>query len=180
MDSLNNTFASASESAKRSTKSTQLKFQRDQLLRRRNEACTILGVNIYQDTYLDDEYRDRWPDLYAAVENIDAQIEDLEAQLADIAAAQAQARAQSQTPYQQPFAAPAPIRCTNCGEEISAGSAFCSHCGTAVVIEKPPVVEEPIFDPAPAPTPTCPKCGAELQEGDRFCLQCGANLEANH
>lgn len=48
--------------------------------------------------------------------------------------------------------------CTNCGEILGEGQAFCPKCGTArVVLQKN----------------FCSKCGAELKEGQGFCAICG-------
>lgn len=52
------------------------------------------------------------------------------------------------------------MKCSNCGEEIPAGSKFCQECGTPV-----PQVK------------TCIACGAELPLASKFCQECGAKQE---
>lgn len=61
--------------------------------------------------------------------------------------------------------------CTNCGNEIPLGVAFCSNCGT-----KAP--EDPVA-PAPAPaadTKVCPNCGKACPASSTFCQECGNKL----
>ena len=56
-------------------------------------------------------------------------------------------------------AAAGTIRCTACGVDIPAGSAFCSRCGTRVVTSR-----------------FCPSCGEAVEAGDAFCGKCGKRL----
>ena len=51
--------------------------------------------------------------------------------------------------------------CTNCGEVLGEGQAFCPKCGT------PRAVQQKSF---------CSKCGTELKEGQGFCTTCGQKV----
>ncbi|NLV70285.1 MAG: zinc ribbon domain-containing protein, partial [Clostridiales bacterium] len=48
--------------------------------------------------------------------------------------------------------------CTNCGNKLPEGAAFCSSCGVKIQASAPGV---------------CKACGAELPEGAEFCIGCG-------
>jgi hypothetical protein len=50
------------------------------------------------------------------------------------------------------------LDCSHCGKKITAGSRYCSQCGTAMA-------------------KTCPSCSKQVQDGDQFCTTCGAKLE---
>ena len=63
--------------------------------------------------------------------------------------------------------APAAHICTNCGNPVADGMAFCVNCGTKVTA------------PAPAPAPavrTCPGCGNVVADGMAFCTNCGTKM----
>src|SRR5262249_3205834 len=51
-----------------------------------------------------------------------------------------------------------PMRCTNCGSESPADSAFCEQCGRKLEL-------------------LCPACKTPVSAGARFCRKCGASLE---
>ena len=68
--------------------------------------------------------------------------------------------------------APAAHICTNCGNPVADGMAFCVNCGTKVTAPAPaPVAVE-------APAPVCPNCGKPVAEGMAFCTNCGTRLGA--
>lgn len=70
--------------------------------------------------------------------------------------------AQSQQPLQQTVAdKPKIVKCTGCGAEIPAGSAFCGKCGNKVVVNKNRI---------------CPRCGNSVPYDDVFCNNCGERL----
>jgi ribosomal protein L40E len=50
------------------------------------------------------------------------------------------------------------MRCSNCGSENPADSAFCEQCGRKLEL-------------------LCPTCQASVSAGARFCRKCGASLE---
>ncbi len=78
-------------------------------------------------------------------------------------AAMGQMFAQSMNAANQP-SAPAAIPmmpCVNCGEQITKGSKFCSHCGVAQT----------------KPDDTCTNCGAKLASDAKFCPECGQKVE---
>lgn len=54
--------------------------------------------------------------------------------------------------------------CPNCGAEVSAGSAFCAHCGNPMPAETPPASDDILV---------CAGCGTILEPGMRFCTNCG-------
>jgi ribosomal protein L40E len=54
--------------------------------------------------------------------------------------------------------------CTNCGNKLPEGAAFCSGCGTKIRASAPGV---------------CTACGAKLPEGAAFCSDCGAKIQAS-
>ena len=58
------------------------------------------------------------------------------------------------------------VVCEKCGAELTAGTAFCSKCGTAAPVPPKPEV------------PACSKCGAPLTEGCAFCTSCGTPVAA--
>lgn len=58
--------------------------------------------------------------------------------------------------------------CPNCNAEVPLTSAFCSNCGSKMVV-KPPVVQMNTGK-------TCPACGAFLSEGQMFCTNCGSRV----
>lgn len=62
--------------------------------------------------------------------------------------------------------------CVKCGAKISAGSAFCVECGTAVEEE-----EKPAEDIVVEVANKCKKCGADIETGMRFCTCCGTPVE---
>src|ERR1700746_3729484 len=51
------------------------------------------------------------------------------------------------------------MRCSNCGSENPADSAFCEQCGRKLEL-------------------LCPACKAPVSAGARFCRKCGTNLSA--
>lgn len=58
--------------------------------------------------------------------------------------------------------------CSQCGAELSRGSAFCSSCGAPVPkIQKPQYNDDLI---------QCDSCGAMVKKGMRFCTACGNPL----
>lgn len=64
------------------------------------------------------------------------------------------------------------VKCTKCGADVPAGSAFCNSCGTKVEI---PAAAEAV---AAAPSKNaCPKCGTVVAEGNAFCNNCGTKIE---
>ena len=73
--------------------------------------------------------------------------------------------ASNQPQYMQPgqapqTAAPAGVKCPNCGANIT--GKFCTECGTAA-----PVAGE---------EKTCPECGAKVAADAKFCMACGKEL----
>ena len=52
------------------------------------------------------------------------------------------------------------VICPKCGVSCSAGSAFCTSCGTSLQEAKSGVF-------------CCPSCGSRLKPGAAFCTQCG-------
>ena len=61
--------------------------------------------------------------------------------------------------------------CTNCGNEIALGVAFCSNCGT-----KAP--EDPVAPTPAAPTSkVCPGCGKVEGPEVAFCSGCGCKFD---
>lgn len=59
------------------------------------------------------------------------------------------------------------MKCSNCGNEIPQGNAFCMSCGTPVNTN----------EQAGASTKTlCSNCGAEIPEGNTFCVSCGTKV----
>jgi pSer/pThr/pTyr-binding forkhead associated (FHA) protein len=57
-------------------------------------------------------------------------------------------------------------RCSRCGRENEAGSAFCLDCGQSLRA-------------GPAGDPTCPSCGAGIRPGMQFCGRCGKPVAAD-
>lgn len=56
------------------------------------------------------------------------------------------------------------VACPKCGNQIMAGSKFCSSCGATIEDEKPQKL-------------VCPHCGTEAEEEDSvFCVKCGSKL----
>lgn len=57
--------------------------------------------------------------------------------------------------------------CSNCGETLNDGMAFCPSCGTSTNM----TASEDI---------TCPRCGEVLQNDERYCHRCGLNLSSEY
>lgn len=49
------------------------------------------------------------------------------------------------------------VKCPNCGETLTPGTRFCSHCGITIPTE-------------------CPNCHKPVKGGLKFCAECGAPL----
>ena len=79
----------------------------------------------------------------------------------------------------QPTVAPANnasvTTCPRCGEEVSAHSAFCIHCGSALHIAQ--LAASPV-QPRPTARP-CPACQQAVPIDTAFCIHCGQNMNAS-
>ncbi len=65
-----------------------------------------------------------------------------------------------------------PMRCSMCGHESPAGSAFCLNCGSSLV---PPTYAQTPVAPPGLPL-TCGVCRGENPPGMKFCRNCGSAL----
>ena len=63
--------------------------------------------------------------------------------------------------------------CTNCGEQLSDGSKFCSNCGATTVIHGNGNHRKTVFD---GEIHKCPNCGEVLQSFVAICPACGHEL----
>ncbi|WP_051656485.1 zinc ribbon domain-containing protein [Butyrivibrio sp. AE3004] len=63
------------------------------------------------------------------------------------------------------------LKCSACGNPITAGAKFCPSCGAAIGLKKPAeVTPQEII---------CPNCGKKLDPSLRFCTECGTELVAS-
>lgn len=125
---------------------------------KREEACAALGAVAYAALKDDVEFRARFEEQVAAIEEIDAIISQVEAQIAaaeEEKAAVARAKAGMRV-------------CGNCGAALPDDAIFCGNCGTRVP------------EPEPAPEPevdlVCAMCGESVLLDAAFCPNCGAKI----
>ena len=101
--------------------------------------------------------------------------------------AQAPQPAQPGAEVKAPEAAPAVVKCPNCGADLPEGAKFCLNCGEKVEIIPEGMVKCPdcgkivpkgkfCLECGHKFVSTCPNCGAELPAGAKFCLECGTKV----
>ena len=169
LDSVSNAVSRGVAGAQRTSRSTQLKLQLNDLIKQRKEMAAQLGANLYEATKEDPALRQGREPLYDAIANIDLQRAAIEEEIAQIEA-EALASQQAAIVY----------RCPRCGSSVQATDMFCSGCGT-------PIQEIVAASQSYAPIPpyaaipggkTCAVCGAPMGADDKFCMSCGSMVAA--
>ena len=61
------------------------------------------------------------------------------------------------------------VTCPHCGEKVTKGKRFCSHCGAEIITEEKVEIQPK--------KNICPHCGQENKEGMKFCGHCGQAME---
>lgn len=99
-------------------------------------------VNLHRD-----DSEESLASMVSSITNLEAEIEQYKKQIQQIRGVQV---------------------CSQCGAEISRGSAYCSSCGAqAPKMEKPRSNEDLV---------ECSSCGAMVKKGMRFCTSCGSPM----
>ena len=140
-------------SVERGGKAISLKVELADANRQREQAYARLGERVFADLSSDAEFRVRYEELFAEIDEDMAKCADIEARIAGVEAEGAAARA-----------AAANVRtCPACGANLAGSAKFCMNCGTAVP-EATPVQK------------TCANCGNAVDEASQFCMNCGTKL----
>lgn len=137
---------------------------------------TKLGASLYDATKDDLVLREGREELYASLEELDAERAGYEAEL-DALRAAARARVDRERLLAQAVEDDAPFDCPFCGRHIASGDRFCAGCGRPVEEGRRELVARMLSEQyEAAEDPVCPACGSPVREGDRFCISCGAKL----
>lgn len=176
LDNMQSALNRGTAAAGRTSKSTRLKMQLNDLTRQRKELAAQLGASIYDAIKDDPSFRRGREDLFDAIARVDAGRTDIEAQLSALEAQAVAAReaALAQAEASRSFA------CPKCGTRITNGHAFCTGCGTSMaeIRQIMSAAAAPAAGGAAVAAPStglvCVSCGAPIQEGDLFCITCGA------
>lgn len=153
MDNISSKLNQGKESVVRSSRSVQVKYQLNDLLKQREDYMAQLGASIYDEVKGRPEFRRGREQLFNSIAELDVQRAELEAEAAQLE----QDAVDAQT-----------FSCPNCGATIKPTDLFCRSCGASV---------SEMRGHAPEPGRICASCGAPLQEGDLFCTKCGAKVE---
>lgn len=161
LDSVASALNKGTVSAKRTTRSAQLKMQANDLMRQRRDLTAQLGASLYDVAKEMPELCEGREALFQSIADIDGKRAMIDAEIAEIEAEIAAERTASMT-----------LRCPFCGTNVSSGDMFCSGCG--VPIDE---VKAAYAAAEPVAVPTCQACGATLSESDNYCMVCGAKQE---
>ena len=162
LDSANNLLNKGANKVTSAIDSASNKMKLTEQQRKRTEACAALGAALYAGEKGNADFRAKYEELFAAVDQVDGVIADLEAQ---IAAAEEQKAAAAR-------AAAGTRLCENCGATVADDALFCGNCGTKL----PEVVAEPDSVDAPVVELVCPSCSTSVPVDADFCPACGTKL----
>ena len=178
LDNVSSAFSRGTAAVERTGRSTQLKHEAGELMKRRRDLAAQLGASLYEATKDVADYRDGRESLYDGIAQLDKRRAEIDAELARLeeAAAASQAAAVTYT-------------CSNCGSRIAGDDLFCTGCGMpadqaraagrpndAANSTAPDPVEEEPGGLNGAGANACPACGAPIGPSDMFCMTCGTRV----
>ena len=158
IDSVSKQLQRGTKAVGRTTESTRLRMESEDLLKRRKDLAAQLGAALYEQTRNDPVLRSGREALYDGIAEIDYQRSNIDAQLAEIERMAAVARNNAMT-----------YRCPGCGTSLSATDMFCKGCGKPIAEVKAAYASSASY----IGTRLCPHCGSAMNEGDLFCMGCG-------
>ena len=161
LDDITEAVNRGAAAAQRTSRTAQIKFQINELMRQRRDLSAQLGASLYDAAKDMPELREGREQLFEGIAEIDAKKVELEQEIERIEA-EAQEKEASTATYQ----------CKNCGTTVSAADHFCAGCGASVAS----IIAAYETESQPKTMLLCANCGNPVGDKDLYCMQCGAKI----